>query len=168
MQRICRQEDLNDKRRRSVVFQIASSPSSNVFPVVIGLIEFDIEPLVDSLDISVGLGVGRGEVDSRMEDDEGGLGVEVLNDLVESLHLGSRVVLRLVLSVVPKLFGRGRALGKGRVGSEGLDISISGVVGACGVGLFVGGRRGRDRRVTRELVLMHGCRESSNGQGWWE
>jgi hypothetical protein len=91
------EEDLDDQRRRSVVFYIAGLPSLDVVLVLVRLVNVQVEPAVHPLRVCF-LGVGRRQLDPRLQDDQGGLCVVVLDDLVQPLHLARSVVRSLVLS----------------------------------------------------------------------
>ena len=97
MERLGAEEDLDDQRRGPVLFYITVFPSLDVVSVLVRLIDVEVEPAIYSLGISL-LGVGGSELDAGLQDDEGRLGVEVLDDLIESLHLDDGFVRRLVLT----------------------------------------------------------------------
>jgi hypothetical protein len=100
MERVGRQEDFDNQRRGPIVFQITCSPPPDIIFVVVCFIQFNVEPSIHSFDLCVGFRVGRGEVNSRVQDDKSGLCMEILHNLVEALHLSGRVVCRLLLSAV--------------------------------------------------------------------
>lgn len=71
-----------------------------------------------------------------MKNDQGGLGVKVLDDLVESLHLASGIVRRLVLPCSSEVLRRPGTLSERRICSKCLAVSISRIVRAGRVCLF--------------------------------
>lgn len=114
MERFGAKEYFDDQGRWTVVVDIAGLPPLDVVSVLIGLINVEVEPAVYSLGIGL-LRVGGSQINSGLKDDEGGLCVKVLDDLVESLHLNDGVIRRLVLTSRSKVLRRARALCEGRV-----------------------------------------------------